>query len=393
MEIDGVEVRVVDNDTHVVEPADLWSARLPAKYLDRAPSVRWDELTAKDWWYMDGMPLIPHALPAHTNWNDYAPEHPPTWQDADPVTYDASARLKRMSDDGIDAQVLFPNLALFSGARLMKLADQQFQNSLIMTFNDWQAEWSSPAPDRLLGMASLPFWDLDASLREVERCSAFGFRGAVMSLNPAAYGLPQLSDPHWDPLWATLQERGWPVLFHVGTGNAGNLDFQETSHMGRHTHFANRSVSLVNGNISTIAELIFGGVCHRFPSLNFVSVESGVGYLPALLELMDWQFLSCGVHKEHPEYELLPNEYFKRQIYGCFWFERAALLKAIEQLGADNFLFETDFPHQTSQTSGPATPGVGPRRYVSETFADVGIVDIQKVLHENADRLYRLAGS
>ena len=70
-----------------------------------------------------------------------------------------------------------------------------------------------------------------------------------------------------------------------------------------------------------LADLIFGGVCHRFPELKFVSVESGVGWLPFILEGFDWQWRNSGIWREHPEYELLPSEYFRRQIYGCFWFE------------------------------------------------------------------------
>ena len=73
-----------------------------------------------------------------------------------------------------------------------------------------------------------------------------------------------------------------------------------------------------------IADLIFGGVCHRFPDLKLVSVESGVGWIPAALETFDWQWRNGGVRDEHPEYDLLPSEYFRRQIYGCFWFEQQA---------------------------------------------------------------------
>ena len=75
-------------------------------------------------------------------------------------------------------------------------------------------------------------------------------------------------------------------------------------------------------NAKTIAQLITGGICHRFPDLDFVSVESGIGWIPFALAALDWQWQNCGVPAEHPEYDLLPSEYFRRQIYGCFWFER-----------------------------------------------------------------------
>ena len=83
-----------------------------------------------------------------------------------------------------------------------------------------------------------------------------------------------------------------------------------------------RQCSSASATSRVIANLITGGVCHRFPNLKFVSVESGVGWIPFALEHLDWQWKNCGVPQEHPEYDLLPSEYFMRQMYGCFWFER-----------------------------------------------------------------------
>ena len=96
--------------------------------------------------------------------------------------------------------------------------------------------------------------------------------------------------------------------------------------------------------------------------LNFVSVESGVGWIPFALDALDWQWKNCGVALEHPEYDLLPTEYFKRQIYGCFWFEVEPARFAIERLGDDNILYETDFPHPTSMSPGPASAAAAPER-------------------------------
>ena len=107
---------------------------------------------------------------------------------------------------------------------------------------------------------------------------------------------------------------------------------------------------------ATWRPLLFGGVCARFPELMMVSVESGVGWLPALLETFDWQWGNSGVVAEHPEYDLLPSEYFRRQIYGCFWFERQSAIDAIVRY-PDNFLYETDFPHPTCSTLATRSSG------------------------------------
>ena len=75
------------------------------------------------------------------------------------------------------------------------------------------------------------------------------------------------------------------------------------------------------------------------------------------------------VRAEIPEYDLLPSEYFRRQMYGSFWFEQASMRSAVEQLGADCILYETDFPHPTSMAPGPATTAVSPRDYIADSFA------------------------
>ena len=93
---------------------------------------------------------------------------------------------------------------------------------------------------------------------------------------------------------------------------------------------------------------------HRFPNLNFVSVESGFGWVPSFVESMDWQWLNSGAHEAYPEMEL-PSFYFRRQVYGMFWFETEALQRQVD-LFPDNLMFETDFPHPTSLSPGPASP-------------------------------------
>lgn len=147
---------------------------------------------------------------------------------------------------------------------------------------------------------------------------------------------------------------------------------------------------MIMDNIETLADLIFGGVCHRFPELRFVSVESGVGWLPGVLETFDWQWGNSAIREAHPEYDLLPSEFFRRQIYGCFWFEEDAARFAIEHF-PDNVLFETDFPHPTCQHPGPASIGAPPGEYATKALDGLADDIVARVLHDNAAKLYGLA--
>src|SRR5690606_18157773 len=155
------------------------------------------------------------------------------------------------------------------------------------------------------------------------------------------------------------------------------------------TNFAKVSSLIFMDNMRCIADLIFGGVCHRFPDLKMVSVESGAGWIPAALEAFDWQWRNGGVRLEHPEYDLLPSEYFRRQIYGCFGFEDAGARFALE-LYPDNLLYETDSPHPPCQHPGPATPARYPREYAADVLGHLPDGVLSKVLHDNAAALYSI---
>jgi predicted TIM-barrel fold metal-dependent hydrolase len=250
-------------------------------------------------------------------------------------------------------------------------------------------DFSSEAPGRFIPVAALPFWDLELTLAEIDRCAAMGHKGIIFTQDPSYFGLPELTDRYWDPMWASAQEKQLPVNFHIASGDLDPFSIGHPDN-GVHANYAAMGVSFFLANARTIAQLVTGGICHRFPTLNFVSVESGVGWIPFALSALDWQWKNCGVREEHPEYDLLPSEYFQRQIYGCFWFERDTALDAIERLGADNILYETDYPHPTSMSPGPATTAQRPDEYLRSNFSDVDTATMQKILHDNAARIYHV---
>ena len=133
---------------------------------------------------------------------------------------------------------------------------------------------------------------------------------------------------------------------------------------------------------------MLSGVCHRYPDLNIVSVENGAGWLPFLAETMDWQWLNVGAHKDYPD-RLLPSEYVWRQIYGMYWYERESMRSVIDRL-ADNLMFETDFPHATSLSPGPASESPSPRVVIELSLAGMPEETVGKVLQHTATRLYHL---
>jgi predicted TIM-barrel fold metal-dependent hydrolase len=213
----------------------------------------------------------------------------------------------------------------------------------------------------------------------------------IFSQQPDLYGCPRLADRHWDRIWAAAEEMGLSVNFHTGSGDS-TLPMLAPDE-GRHTNYAVACAQIFMGNAQAISSVIGGGICHRFPRLKLVSVESGVGWIPFLLQGLDWMWKESGVATtEHPEYDLLPSEYFKRQMYGCFWFEHEnTLTAAIEYLGEDHVLYETDFPHATSMSPGPASSAVPAREFIATYLNHLPASTLRKVLHDNAATLYQVS--
>jgi predicted TIM-barrel fold metal-dependent hydrolase len=382
-------IPIIDTDTHVVEPPDLWTSRVASKWGDLVPHVEWDDVAQEEAWYTGDDRLAGAGRAAMAGWNDYPPSHPRRFADTNPVAWDATKRLGLMDDYGIRAQVLYPNVAVFNAKSIVGMADPELQLACVRAYNDFLVDWSSVAPDRYIPMAALPFWDLALTVDEIERCATIGHKGIIFTQDPSYFGLPMLTDRHWDPMWRSAEEKGLPVNFHIASGEVDLNGFGHPDN-GPHANFAMMGISFFMGNAKTISQLICGGICHRFPELNFVSVESGVGWIPFALEGLDWQWRNCGVPQEHPEYDLLPSEYFQRQIYGCFWFERDSSLAAIDRLGPDNILYETDYPHPTSMSPGPASVAQRPDDYLRENFSALDETALRKILHDNAARIYHL---
>jgi predicted TIM-barrel fold metal-dependent hydrolase len=383
-------IRVIDADTHLTEPVDLWTARIPPRFRDQAPRVSFDESTHSWRWQIGNRLGSMVGNYSVAGWPEFPPSCPPTLEDADPAAYDARARLAHMDANGIYAQVLYPNVIAFEGFAFMALNDDELKLACVRTYNDYQAEFASVAPDRFVLLAVLPFWDLEQSVKELRRCHGMGHRAVLWAATLDRHGLPGFTDPHWDPLYVLAQDLGMSMNFHVGVGETG-ADIETAMKAYRQEYdpaaTALRSTLFFLGNARTIGSLIISGLCDRFPRLDFVSVESGFGFLPFLVDALDWQWLNVGGRRTYPN-RLMPSEYFRRQIYGMFWFETEAL--ELLPKYQDNIMFETDFPHPTCLHPGPASFAPAPAEVIGRATGIVGEAVMKRVLHDNAARVYHV---
>jgi predicted TIM-barrel fold metal-dependent hydrolase len=378
---------VADVDSHIIEPTDLWTSRIPPRWGDLIPQVRFHERLQEDRWYIGNHKLFGAGAFAQAGWREYPPSHPPSLAEALPAAIDPKERLTYLDEMGVYYQVLYPNIVGFHSHVFMNEMPRELATACIRAYNDWLTEFCEADTIRLIPMMMLPFWDIEASVAEMVRCHGMGHKGVLFAAQYHKVGLPRLVEDHWEPLLGQAQEMDLSMNFHVGF-LASSDDLKGAVDQSKKLDFTKESSLMLLGNAQNVAEVILSGVCHRYPDLNFVSVENGAGWLPFLAESMDWQWLNVGAHKDYPE-RLLPSEYLWRQIYGMYWFEQEALRSVIDKL-ADNLMFETDFPHATSLSPGPASESPSPRDVMERSLGGLPDELVGKVLQGTATRLYHL---
>jgi uncharacterized protein len=387
---------IIDADTHVTETPDLWTSRAPARMRDRVPRIETGANGTQQWVLgkskglmlgADNRDVLETQGIATTDGLGSFKNPPKSFQEMHPGAYDPKARLKYMDEMGIWTMVMYPNVGGFGAQDFLRLDDPELMLTCVQIYNDWQTEWASTDSRRLLPITSIPFWDVAAATIEVRRCAAMGHRGILFTGEPQSFGQPLLGDAHWNPLWEVAVELGLPISFHIGSGampKSAMID--RIAAYGRAATYTMGAINLALQNAYQVSDLIMSGVLARYPTIKFVSVESGIGWIPFVLEAMDYQFHGNNVREERPEFDLLPSEYFARNVYACCSFEKVALRRLINEIGADNVMFETDFPHPTSL-------------YGDEVHARIegGLSDCEetirrKILWQNAQKLYKIIG-
>jgi predicted TIM-barrel fold metal-dependent hydrolase len=382
------QVKVIDADTHLTEAHDLWTSRAPAKWKDRMPHVARIDGAAQ--WVVDGEILGRAGAGGvidREGVKGRSFEGLYEWEieQAHVAAYDPVARVELMDDIGIWAQIVFPGVVGLGGQGLASVVqDEALRTLCLEIFNDASAELQSGSGNRLLPMALLPAWNVDACVREVERAASLGLRGVNLTSDPQDLGSPDLANRAWDPVWDACASLHMPVHFHIGA-SLTTMNYFGTYPWPSHdddTSLAIGGTLLFIGNARVVVNIICSGMLERFPELKIVSVESGTGWIPFILEALDYE-MSENAPKQKAAMSLTPSEYFKRQIYATTWFERSDIAAMIAAVGEDNIMFETDFPHPTCLYPDPL-------KTADANMQSLSVATQRKILGENAAKLYRL---
>ena len=289
------QVRVVDADTHFTEPHDLWTSRAPASLKDKVPHVT--DVDGIDSWVIEGE-VIGRAGAGGVIDRDgekgrsFEGLYEWSIEQAHPGAYDPVARVALLDDVGIYAQIIFPGVVGLGGQRLAEVVnDVKVRTQCTEIFNDFNAELQAGSGNRLLPMAILPAWDIEASVREARRAKGLGLRGINLTSDTQDLGAPDLASPEWDPLWDVCSELELPVHFHIGA-SLTTMNYFGTYPWDSHdddTKLAIGGTLLFIGNARVVVNIICSGMLDRFPELKIVSVESGSGWIPFILEALDYE--------------------------------------------------------------------------------------------------------
>jgi len=381
----GARSRIlISADSHVEESDAVWE-RIPAHLRKYCPTVEWREHGGFILSIEGQRSSFAMGGPAAEI--DYEKEFR-----RDPSGGTDLARRKRdMAREGIDAEVVFPNLGLGLGCGDVP---SEFRCAQARAYNDWVFELFAPEARRFQPVGLLPVDEVELAVAEAKRCIAKGFRS--VTIPPSVPWRPYFL-PGWEPLWALLEECGTLLGFHVFTGNlASGADFAslldvprsafevaqhsarlEAALTERYERLSSTVIGMAAG-MAPIVHLISGGVLERHPELRFIVTEAECGWLAWTLQAMDQ--MQERRHLSLPPLEQKPSEYFLRQGAVTFTDDPVALHN-LAITGSSCLLWSNDYPHDEG-----IYPGSAP--VVERIAAQLSEADAENVFSRNAARLY-----
>lgn len=380
---------LISVDDHILEPPNLWVDRVAAKDRDKAPHMEPDE-NGVDMWIYDGKRYPNSGLSAVVGKSkeEFSPE-PLSYAEMRPGCYDAKARVEDMDRAGVLASLCFPTITRFCGQLFMEASDREFGFECLQHYNDWLVEeWCAAAPGRYIPLMLIPMWDPPLAAKEIERMAARGVTTFAFSENPEPLGLPTIHDPngYWEPVMAAANETGMVASMHVGSSSQLPKICSDAPFMANLTWGASRTSG-------TMLSWLFSGLFQRYPNLKIALSEGEMGWMPYFLERAE-QVLDkqrywvkrgtkfMGHAGNAADLDTLDiRETFRNHIFGCIIEDRHAI-KSIDELGEDNIMCETDYPH--SDSTWPDCIEVA-----RSTMKDLPESVQYKLLRGNAEKLYR----
>jgi len=317
----NTQQRLISADDHMdlnVLPPDLWTSRLPQKFRADAPRV----VQAEDgpWWEANGARISPSGRKAAAN-KDHGLGFRPGI---------AKQRIEDMDKDGVYSSVIY------GPPGGIRFPDRAMTDACLVTYNDWALEFNSADPNRLLTLALLPGHHPDVAAAELLRVAKAGHRGAVIDLFETTVG--PLYYPPWENFWAAANDAGIPIHFHLG-GGAHSL------HGAASSWSMPAYVAIIPMQMDEcLPGMIMSGLLERYPKVKIVLGESGLGWIPYVIERMDFEYRNYYERMKDYRTKEVPSFYWKRQMFATYEEDNFGL-RHIDDIGVGNVMWASDYPH------------------------------------------------
>ena len=369
-----VRYTVISVDDHVVEPADMFEGRIPAKLADRAPRIV-ETPDGHEVWEFDG------AQFSQVGMNAVAGRRPETvklepfrFEHMRPGCYDVHARVHDMDINGVWASLNFPSMITgFCGRVFFNASDRDVGVACVRAWNDWLfEEWYQEFPERIIPLGITFLADPEIAAAEIHRNAARGFTGVSMPERPHMIGLPSLWDrEHWDPIIRACIETDTVVSLHVASaGGVTAPPGAPTLQVGA-TLFGSQS-------LQACAEWLWSGFGLDHPTLKIAMSEGGIGWVAMLLDRLDNIIDRSGYGLG---WDMRPADVLKRNFWFCT-LDDPSTIDTRHRIGVENIMVETDYPH--GDGTWPDTQLV-----IEKYWGHIPNHELRAMCSENAAALYR----
>lgn len=374
-----IKHKLISADSHCgFDRYDFVERMSKAKWGEKIPQIVEVEINGEkiDRWTVYGEPRHSDVGNCPVLMGPPFPTYPKHYAEIPASYHNPKARLAALDADGVDAEVLFPNPP---GGTFYEPGDAEYELEVVRVYNDILSEWWRVS-DRYVPLASVPYLSSPETIaREFERAAQNGHRGINIH-GQMPKGLPHITDPCWNPVWEVCQELQLPLHFHGSAGlSAGASVRKWEGYSVRQAHSAQTATSAVTP-AQIVPQFVFSGITEKFPGLILVFPEAGVGSLNYVIATCDHEWESRHLWTEG--ILTRPSEIVRRQMYVNFWFE-AEGIKLRDDVGVDNIMWESDFPHVASYYPHSW-------REVDRVLEGVPEADRRKMQYENAVKLYRI---
>jgi len=393
--------KIVSVDDHIIEPAELWTSRLPKKYDGIGPrlerlrvsNLKFDGMNysfdfvesnsaegkSADFWCYEDLKIPMRRIITAVG---FPPEErtmlPVTYEEMRKGCWDQEARIADMDANHTEASLCFPTFPRFCGQTFTEAKDKELALLCVQAYNDWMVEeWCAGiGKNRLIPLIIVPLWDAELAAAEVRRNAARGVHAVTFSEIPSYLGLPSIHSGYWEPFFKACAENDVVINMHIGSSSKMPATSPDAP-------AAVQATLSFNHGMASMADWLFSGVLVRYPTLKLAYSEAQMGWIPYAMEratnvwkeFRGWAFDKDAV-PEPPEF------YFRRQIFACFFRDDFGL-KNLQEIGVDNVVFETDYPH--SDSTWPNT-----EQFVRDMSTNIDDETLYKIIRGNAIRMLSL---